>query len=86
MSVLKQGESHLLSSYGPVGLAAASGSGLSRQQLDPWTTVRLPGAKSSNECLLQLMQSQRHTGTERPARTRGLKGEAASQFLIFTVC
>lgn len=65
---------HLLSSCSPVGLAAAPCSGLSRQQPDPWTTVWLPGAKSSNDRPLPLKQSQGHTGTERPVKTRVLTG------------
>lgn len=56
----------LLSSCSPVGLAAAPCSGLPRQQPDPRTSVQLPGAKSSNDRLPPLRQSQRHTGSERP--------------------
>lgn len=83
---------HLLSGCSPVGLAAASCSGLSRQQPDPRTTVRLPGAKSSNDRPLPLKQSQGHTGTERHGKTRVLTGTEhgggkKSQFLYFSeVC
>lgn len=47
---------------------------LSRQQPDSRTTVRLPGAKSSNDRPLPLKQSHGHTGRERPAKTRSLVG------------
>lgn len=73
-SLHKERASRLLSSCSPVGLAAAPCSGLSRQQPDPRTTVRLPGAKSSNDHPLPLKHCQGHTGTERPANTRVLTG------------
>ncbi len=73
-SLYKEHGSRLLSSCSPVGLAASPCSGLSRQQPDPRTAVRLPGGKSSNDRPLPLKQSQGHTGTERPVKTRVLTG------------
>lgn len=58
---------------------------LSRQQQDPRTTVRLPAAKSSNDRPLPLKQSQGHTGTERPAKTRVLMGTEEGKNLNFCV-
>lgn len=52
---------------------------------DPRTTVRLPAAKSSNDRPPPLKQSQGHTGTERPAKTRALTGTEEQKQMTISV-